>query len=67
MQVWDVLSNDQVASIVWEAKSEQVVAKVVVEAATVAWKKKSPNTKVDDCSMVCLFFQKKPHVEAMDT
>ncbi|KAG6624487.1 hypothetical protein I3843_16G032400 [Carya illinoinensis] len=65
--VWDVLSNDQVASIVWEAESEQVAARVVVEAAITAWKKKSPTAKVDDCSVVCLFLQKKHHVVAVDT
>ncbi|XP_040997434.1 probable protein phosphatase 2C 72 [Juglans microcarpa x Juglans regia] len=57
--VWDVLSNDQVAAIVWAAKSEQAAARVVVEAATTAWRKKYPTAKVDDCSVVCLFLQKK--------
>ncbi|KAG6674420.1 hypothetical protein I3843_15G036700 [Carya illinoinensis] len=57
--VWDVLSNDQVAAIVWAAESEQAAARVVVEAATTAWRKKHPTAKVDDCSVVCLFLQKK--------
>jgi hypothetical protein len=57
-----VLSNDQVASIVWAADSEQAAARAVVEAATTAWKKKHPSAKVDDCTVTCLFLQKKQHV-----
>ncbi|XVE70954.1 hypothetical protein DITRI_Ditri10aG0111100 [Diplodiscus trichospermus] len=57
--VWDVLNNDQVASIVVEAESEQAAARAVVEAATASWKKKFPSSKVDDCTVVCLFLQKK--------
>ncbi|MBA0806914.1 hypothetical protein Gohar_022754 [Gossypium harknessii] len=57
--VWDVLNNNQVASIVMEAESEQEAAKTVVEAATASWKKKFPSSKVDDCTVVCLFFHKK--------
>lgn len=57
--VWDVLNNNQVASIVMEAESEQEAAKAVVEAATASWKKKFPSSKVDDCTVVCLFFHKK--------
>lgn len=60
--VWDVLSNDRVASIVWASEKEQAAARVV-EAATGAWKK-YPSAKVDDCSVVCLFLQKKPGVVA---
>ncbi|KAL5558754.1 hypothetical protein UlMin_034965 [Ulmus minor] len=57
--VWDVLSNNQVASIVWEAESKEAAARAVVEAATATWRKKFPNAKIDDCSVVCLFLQKK--------
>ncbi|XP_062097236.1 probable protein phosphatase 2C 61 [Humulus lupulus] len=53
--VWDVLSNDEVASIAWEAKSEEGA---VVEAAIGAWKRKPPYAKMDDCTVICLFFQK---------
>lgn len=59
--VWDVLSNDQVASIVWAADSEHAAARAVVEAAATAWKR-YPSGKVDDCTVVCLFLQKKHHV-----
>ncbi|KAK6927301.1 PPM-type phosphatase-like domain, partial [Dillenia turbinata] len=57
--VWDVLNNDQVASIVWQATSEETAAKAVVDAAKDAWKLKFPSAKVDDCSVVCLFFKRK--------
>ncbi|XVF35366.1 hypothetical protein REPUB_Repub18cG0139400 [Reevesia pubescens] len=57
--VWDVLNNNQVASIVMEAESEQTAARAVVEAATASWKRKFPSSKVDDCTVVCLFLQKK--------
>ncbi|KAL0017581.1 hypothetical protein SO802_004650 [Lithocarpus litseifolius] len=59
--VWDVLNNDQVASIVWAADSEQAAARAVVEAATATWKKRYPCAKVDDCTATCLFLQKKQH------
>ncbi|KAF3952652.1 hypothetical protein CMV_021816 [Castanea mollissima] len=53
--VWDVLNNNQVASIVWAADSEQAAARAVVEAATATWKKRYPCAKVDDCTATCLF------------
>ncbi|GAU26962.1 hypothetical protein TSUD_06340 [Trifolium subterraneum] len=58
--VWDVLSNEEVASIVWMIGSEEAAAKAVVEAATAAWAKKYPSSRVDDCTVVCLFLQKRP-------
>ncbi|KAK7351265.1 hypothetical protein VNO77_10579 [Canavalia gladiata] len=57
--VWDVLSNSEVSSIVWAAGTEKDAARAVVEAATSAWKQKYPSSKVDDCTVVCLFLQKK--------
>ncbi|MED6130741.1 hypothetical protein PIB30_003317 [Stylosanthes scabra] len=57
--VWDVLSNNEVCSIVWTTKNEAAAAKAVVEAATAAWKSKYPSSRVDDCTVVCLFLQKK--------
>ncbi|KAD4178732.1 hypothetical protein E3N88_27323 [Mikania micrantha] len=56
--VWDVLSNNTVVSIVWGAESEESAANAVVAAATAAWKQKFPSSKRDDCSVICLFFQK---------
>ncbi|RYR06047.1 hypothetical protein HN51_042206 [Arachis hypogaea] len=53
--VWDVLSNIEVASIVWTTKSEEEAAKKVVEAANAAWRRKYPFSKIDDCTVVCLY------------
>ncbi|TYH66304.1 hypothetical protein ES332_D06G113100v1 [Gossypium tomentosum] len=63
--VWDVLNNDQVASIVMEAESEQEAARTVAEAATASWKRKFPSSKVDDCTVVCLFLQDKQHPSSL--
>ncbi|KAF3447506.1 hypothetical protein FNV43_RR12692 [Rhamnella rubrinervis] len=57
--VWDVLSNNEVASIVWKANSEEAAARAVVEAATATWRKKFPASKIDDCTVVCLFLQSR--------
>ncbi|XP_074335858.1 putative protein phosphatase 2C 72 [Apium graveolens] len=59
--VWDVLSNNEVVSVVWAAKSEEAAAKAVVDAATAAWEHKYPTTRRDDCTVVCLFFQRTLH------
>lgn len=54
-----MLCNNQLATIVWEADNEQEAARKVVEAANAAWKKKFPSSKIDDCTVVCLFLQKR--------
>lgn len=56
-----MLSNKEVSSIVWAADTENEAARAVVEAAVLAWKNKYPSSKLDDCTAVCLFLQKKPH------
>lgn len=53
--VWDVLSNNEVASIVWEAESAEAAARAVTETATATWRTKYPAAKIDDCTVVCLF------------
>lgn len=53
--VWDVLSNEEVVSIVQSAETETVAARAVVEAAVAVWKTKFPKDKPDDCTAVCLF------------
>ncbi|XP_074286939.1 putative protein phosphatase 2C 72 [Silene latifolia] len=55
--LWDVLSNDEVVSIVRSLKNKEMAAKTLVEEAAAAWKTKFPRAKVDDCTVVCLFFQ----------
>lgn len=54
-QVWDVLSNKEVVSIVASAP-RSCAARTLVESAVQAWRMKLPTAKVDDCSVVCLFF-----------
>uniref|UniRef100_A0A0R0GC01 PPM-type phosphatase domain-containing protein n=1 Tax=Glycine max TaxID=3847 RepID=A0A0R0GC01_SOYBN len=59
-KVWDVLSNNEVASIVWGVDSEEAV----VEAATAAWNEKYPSYMADDCTVVCLILHKKSQLGA---
>ncbi|KAF0934182.1 hypothetical protein E2562_023442 [Oryza meyeriana var. granulata] len=53
--VWDVLSNEEVVSIVCATPRKQHASKAVVEAAVQRWRTKFPTSRVDDCSAVCLF------------
>ncbi|XP_043699764.1 probable protein phosphatase 2C 38 [Telopea speciosissima] len=57
--VWDVLSNKQVASILWMADKEEEAAKTIVNAAVAAWAKRFPTSKVDDCTVLCCFLQER--------
>ncbi|XP_068648587.1 probable protein phosphatase 2C 12 [Aristolochia californica] len=53
--VWDVLSNEQVVSIVSSAENEEAAAQALVEEAVCAWKHKFQCTKTDDSTAICLF------------
>ncbi|KAL6634346.1 hypothetical protein ACP70R_027017 [Stipagrostis hirtigluma subsp. patula] len=53
--VWDVLSNEEVVSIVSRAKSRASAARFLVESAQRAWRTRFPTSKIDDCAVVCLF------------
>jgi hypothetical protein len=53
--VWDVLSNDEVVSIVSRATSRASAARFLVESAHRAWRSRFPTSKIDDCAVVCLF------------
>ncbi|KAI3888710.1 hypothetical protein MKW92_053714 [Papaver armeniacum] len=55
--VWDVLSNDQVVSIISSARPE-TAAKAVVDAAVVGWRR-FPHVKMDDISVSCMFFHER--------
>lgn len=55
--VWDVLSNDQVISIVCATNNAAAAAEAVVQASLDAWKHKFPNSKRDDSTVICLFLQ----------
>lgn len=56
--VWDVLNNEDVIAIVSAAHSEEAAAKSVVDATIAAWKHRFPNSKRDDCTVICLFLDK---------
>ena len=58
-----MLSNEEVALIVWGAENEKMAAKSVVDAAVQAWKIKIPCDKRDDCTAVCYFLQKKTKIQ----
>ncbi|XP_006355321.1 probable protein phosphatase 2C 72 [Solanum tuberosum] len=55
--VWDVLSNDQVVSIVCATNNAAAAAEAVVQASLDAWKQRFPNSKRDDSTVICLFLQ----------
>ncbi|TMW83635.1 hypothetical protein EJD97_001132 [Solanum chilense] len=55
--VWDVLSNDQVVSIVCATNNAAAAAEAVVQASLDAWEQKFPNSKRDDSTVICLFLQ----------
>ncbi|KAG5591362.1 hypothetical protein H5410_041876 [Solanum commersonii] len=55
--VWDVLSNDQVVSIVCATNNAAAAAEAVVQASLDAWKQRFPNSKRDDSTVICLYLQ----------
>lgn len=60
MQVWDALSNANVVKIVASAKKRSNAAKLLVKRAVRAWKRKYPESKIDDCAVICLFLKDQP-------
>lgn len=66
VQVWDVLSNEEVVDIVSSAPSRTSAARVLVESAAREWKLKYPTSKMDDCAVVCLFLDGKMDLEESD-
>lgn len=61
VKVWDVLSNEEVATVVMKSESEGGAASAVTEAAANAWRQKYPNAKIDDISVVCLSINKRQY------
>lgn len=59
--MWDVLSNEEVATVVMKSGSEAGAANAVAEAAANAWSQKYPTAKVDDISVVCLSINKSQY------
>lgn len=60
LQIWDVLTNNEVIRIVASVKKQSMAAKILVYYAVQAWRSKYPGSKVDDCAVVCLFLKKRP-------
>ncbi|KAH0851364.1 hypothetical protein HID58_091057 [Brassica napus] len=58
--IWDVLTNEEVVEIVVKAPTRCTAGRALVEAAVRNWRWKFPNSKVDDCVVVCLFLDSKP-------
>ncbi|CAL5210746.1 unnamed protein product [Lathyrus oleraceus] len=54
--VWNVLSNNEVITLVALAPKRSLAAKFIVRRAVQVWKKKFPSYNIDDCSAICLFF-----------
>uniref|UniRef100_A0A1J3D837 protein-serine/threonine phosphatase n=1 Tax=Noccaea caerulescens TaxID=107243 RepID=A0A1J3D837_NOCCA len=65
--IWDVLSNEDVVSIVASAPSRATTARALVESAVRAWRYKYPTSKVDDCAAVCLFLDSNNNTNAIST
>ena len=64
LQVWDVLSNEEVVEIVSSAPTRSSAARSVVDSAAREWKLKYPTSKMDDCAVVCLFLDGKMDSES---
>ncbi|KVH95871.1 probable protein phosphatase 2C 52 [Cynara cardunculus var. scolymus] len=62
--VWDVLSNEEVIEIVSSVPARSSAARTVVDSAAREWKTKYPTSRMDDCAVVCLFFDGKMDSES---
>lgn len=62
-----MLSNDEVVDIVASVPNHSQAARALVESAVHAWRYKYPTSKVDDCAVVCLFFDSKSLYSASAT
>lgn len=60
LQIWDVLSNDEVIRIVASARKRSQAAQLLVNHAGWAWRTKYPTSRVDDCSAICFFLKDQP-------
>lgn len=61
LQIWDVLSNDEVVQLIAQAPSRGTAARGLVESAVRVWRLKYPTSKVDDCAAVILFLNHPSH------
>ena len=67
LQIWDVLSNSEVIRIVASAKTRCKAAKLLVNRAVKTWRYKYPCSKIDDCTVICLFFNHQPTLNRSET
>ena len=61
LQIWDVLSNDEVVQLIAQAPSRATAARGLVESAVRVWRLKYPTSKVDDCAAVILYLNHPLH------
>jgi hypothetical protein len=61
LQIWDVLSNDEVVQLIAQAPSRTTAARGLVESAVRVWRLKYPTSKVDDCAAVILYLNRPAH------
>ncbi|KAM1353719.1 hypothetical protein ACFX2H_033168 [Malus domestica] len=54
--VWDVVSNQEAVQIVGSTADRAKAAKLLVECAAQAWKRKRRGIAMDDISAICFFF-----------
>ncbi|GAA0171834.1 hypothetical protein LIER_25779 [Lithospermum erythrorhizon] len=60
MKVWDVISNQEAVQIVSSTPNGAKSAKLLVECAVRAWKRKRRGIAMDDISAIVLFFHGPP-------
>ncbi|KAM1949585.1 hypothetical protein ACFX15_009624 [Malus domestica] len=58
--IWDALTNSDVVKIVASARKRSMAAELLVKRAVRAWKRKFPQSKIDDCAVICLFLKDLP-------
>lgn len=59
VQIWDVLTNNEVVKILASTKTRSTAAKMLVERVVRTWRYKFQCAKIDDCAVVCLFFKRR--------
>ncbi|KAM7503494.1 hypothetical protein LguiB_002398 [Lonicera macranthoides] len=62
--IWDMFSNDEVIKIVSSAPTRSSAARVLVDSAGQKWKSKYPTSKIDDCTVICLYLDGKMDSES---
>lgn len=55
-----MLTDNEVIRIITTSKRRSTAAKLLVHHAVKAWKSKYPGSKVDDCTVICLFLKNQP-------